>query len=627
VTLPAGVIAIGNKAFRQCARLKEVTLPQSMTYFGAEAFLWCGGLTKVVISDGVTAIGNKAFLGCQSLTEVMFPESVVKIGAEAFSGCTHLSEITIPKAVTAIGNEAFKDCGSLANVVISGNVTELGSNIFYGISDQAVIHAPCIPFDYFQTAEEKRAAACGFLNQPDLYQNTTGGDAYKKYVIAQRKRLLPYVFQKDLVQALAFFGANKKITVSNFETEYLESAGKSNALGCVAYLMDWRNANITDKALAKKDERELTKDPFNVSDMKKLWSYETMEDGTLMLTSYKGMETEVRVPHRIGKTPVTRLDDCVFATMTKNASYKPKKLIAALQAIQSVSIPDSVTSIGDMAFFECKGLKNVEIPDSVTSIGSKAFFGCESLTDGNGLVIVRNVLYGYYGSGGDVTIPPCVTEIVDAAFATRSNITGVEIPDSVTSIGKSAFMNCSCLKNVRISKNVTCISDGVFSGCSSLTSVEIPEGVNSIGVFAFSDCRKLQNILLPGSITNLGSGAFRKCDKLADDQGFVIVKDVLYSYCGSGGDIKIPEGVRIIDNEAFYLRKKITGVVIPEGVTRIGYNAFSGCTNLTYVVIPGSVTDISFSVFGYANQPQIRAPRGSYAEAYAKEGHYPFVAE
>ena len=119
-----------------------------------------------------------------------------------------------------------------------------------------------------------------------------------------------------------------------------------------------------------------------------------------------------------------------------------------------VVIPDSVTSIGDSAFWDCGSLTSVTIPDSVTSIGDSAFRGCSGLTS--------------------VTIPDSVTSIGDWAFYGCSSLTSVTIPDSVTSIGDSAFWNCSSLTSVTIPDSVTSIGNEAFKWCSKLTSIGLP---------------------------------------------------------------------------------------------------------------------------------------------------------
>ena len=142
--------------------------------------------------------------------------------------------------------------------------------------------------------------------------------------------------------------------------------------------------------------------------------------------------------------------------------------------LTSISIPSSVTTIGEFAFYGCSKLESVSLPSSVTSIGSHAFFGCTSLAS--------------------VTIPSSVTAIGQYAFTLCSGLTSVHIPDRVTVIEEGAFRGCSGLTSVTIPSGVTSIGDHAFFGCSSLTSVTIPNSVTSIGQVAFSDCPRLSKV-------------------------------------------------------------------------------------------------------------------------------------
>ena len=265
--------------------------------------------------------------------------------------------------------------------------------------------------------------------------------------------------------------------------------------------------------------------------------------------------------------------------------------------LTSVTIPDSVTSIGDCAFSNCTGLTSVTIPDSVTEIGVWAFYGCDGLADENGFIIVKNVLYGYCGAGGDVIIPNFVTTIGGSAFFNCYSLTSVTIPDSVTSISNDAFGDCTSLTSVTISDSVTSIGYEAFWNCTSLTSVTIPDSVTSIGDYAFENCTSLTSVTIPDSVATIGAAAFSGCDGLADENGFIIVKNVLYGYCGAGGDVIIPDSVTSIGWVAFSGCTSLTSVTIGNGVTSIGGWAFENCTSLTSVTIPDSVATIGDGAF------------------------------
>ena len=154
-------------------------------------------------------------------------------------------------------------------------------------------------------------------------------------------------------------------------------------------------------------------------------------------------------------------------------------------------IPNSVTNIGDSAFYDCKSLTSINIPNSVTNIGDEAFWGCESLTN--------------------INIPNSVTNIGRDAFYYCSSLTNINIPNSVTNIGNEVFSNCSSLTNINIPNSVTNIGDYAFSKCWSLTNINIPNSVTNIGDYAFDGCSSLTNINIPNSVTNIGDYAFWEC--------------------------------------------------------------------------------------------------------------------
>ena len=148
-----------------------------------------------------------------------------------------------------------------------------------------------------------------------------------------------------------------------------------------------------------------------------------------------------------------------------------------IQGCNKTVIPDSVTSIGEGAFYGYKSLTSIHVPDSVTSIGERAFSWCRSLTS--------------------IHIPASVTSIGESAFWCCESLTSIHIPDSVTSIGERAFLGCDSLTSIHIPDSVTSIGKWAFSGCKSLTTIHIPDSVTSIGGWEFSGCESLASIVIP----------------------------------------------------------------------------------------------------------------------------------
>ena len=302
--------------------------------------------------------------------------------------------------------------------------------------------------------------------------------------------------------------------------------------------------------------------------------------------------------------------------------------------IKPTVIPNSVTSIGDYAFYGCSGLTSVTIPNSVTSIGESAFDGCSDLTSvtipnsvtsiGNeafrrcyrltfvtlncNAIVSKNYpsdssLEGYFGSQvQSYIIGNSVTGIGDYAFHFCSALTSIEIPNSVTSIGDGAFEGCSDLTSVTIPNSVTSIGDGAFDRCSGLTSVTIPNSVTSIGDDAFRDCSGLTSVTIGNSVRRIDRSAFGGCSGLTTvtlNSNAIVSKDYLYDYSlGAyfGSQVQsyiIGNSVTSIGDYAFRGCSGLTSVTIGNSVTSIGSNAFRDCSGLTSIEIPNSVTSIS----------------------------------
>ena len=261
-------------------------------------------------------------------------------------------------------------------------------------------------------------------------------------------------------------------------------------------------------------------------------------NGTITITGYTGSIANVTIPSAINGVPVTSIGPAAFKY---NNSFA------------RVTIPDSVTSIGDFAFEDCS-LTSVSIPASVTVIGNSVFSGC-GLTS--------------------VSIPQGVTTIGAQAFAYCDGLTSVVVPNSVTSIQSYAFWYCSGLKSVTIPNSVTRLDPFVFYECYSLKTVSIPDGIPSIGEWTFYETA-LTSVTIPNSVTSIGDGAF--------------------SGCGSLTDATIPGSVTTIGNEAFAY-SALASVTLSNSLTSVGQSAFFD-SDLRSVAIPASLTNIQSDAFG-----------------------------
>lgn len=274
-----------------------------------------------------------------------------------------------------------------------------------------------------------------------------------------KKQNMIYAINNDRLDLLEIAIAHDWLKMPRKRDEmiaYAESRGKTEI---VAYLLDFKNrtADLAEerKKAEKKIQRELNADPNSVSELKKIWSFKTLEDGNLIITGYKGKRTEVVVPEKIGKAVVTAIGDYAFSP---NASRLTKEAAALRKSITKITLPESINYIGERAFFLCHMLGEINIPDGVTEIGNSAFVCCD-------------------------------------------NLRGISLPSSLVRLGKGAFAVCRALDNVIIPEGVTELPVNVFNSCTGLKSAVVPEGVTSIYKLVFADCTALERVELPGSVT------------------------------------------------------------------------------------------------------------------------------
>ncbi len=350
-----------------------------------------------------------------------------------------------------------------------------------------------------------------------------------------------------------------------------------------------------------------------------------------------------------GLLAVTLIWGCTGSAATVNAATDDT---AAYQLQESTDGKVIVNADGMAVLEENAGdVTDIDVADDVKM--AKA--------DKNGFVIEKGVLKKYTGSGGDITIPDGVKSIEKYAFWNNFNVTSVVIPKSLVSMEGNVFSYCMKLKEIKVSKNnqyfssengilydkkkkvllqcpremegdiiipetVVKIGDKAFDNCYYLTSISIPESVTSIGKYAFYFCLRLLNATIPKNVKSIGVGAFAGEQRMSDIQVsednkyFTSENGILYDkkkkvliQCprAKSGEIKIPESVTNIGEEAFEYCQNITSIIIPESVTNIGRVAFKSCENLTSVIIPQGVTQIEESTFsGCSSLSNVTIPKG-----------------
>ena len=208
----------------------------------------------------------------------------------------------------------------------------------------------------------------------------------------------------------------------------------------------------------------------------------------------KDAATVVNIPTEIDGKPVTSIGKHAFSGFS----------------LTEITIPDSVASIGEYAFYGCTSLTEITIPDSVTSIGDCSFWGCTSLTE--------------------ITLPDSVTYIGYKAFLDTPWLKIKQAENPLVIVNHILIDGTTCTGSVSIPSGVTSIGVWAFDGCISLTEITIPDSVTSIGGYAFKGCTSLTEITIPNSVVDIGESAFENCTNLT-----------IYGYFGSAAETSAAE--------------------------------------------------------------------------------------
>ena len=379
------------------SKVASLFIPQSVASIGYNAFYHCINLDSIIVESGNNVYDSRD--NCNAIIETStstlikgsnnatIPNTVVALGNYAFYGYSELSSIVIPNSVTSIGESAFQNCSGLKNIVISNSVSTLNNYTFQGCTGLTSVNIP----NSITEIGARAFSDCSGLTSIDIPNSVT------------------------TIGTAAFYGCSG-LTSINIPNSVI-------TIGAAAFY-DCNSLSRVTIGRSVKTMDKLSSNSFspsfgNCNNIKTLiWN----------AIDFPGT-------NRMTKTNIEQViigDDVLVL---------PESFVSGSR-VTNVTIPNSVTSIGNYAFEGCSGLTSVTIGNSVTSIGNYAFEGC-------------------------------------------SGLTSIDIPNSVTAISSGAFSGCSGLTSVDIPNSVTSIGGGAFSGCSGLTSVSIPASVISIGKHAF----------------------------------------------------------------------------------------------------------------------------------------------
>lgn len=549
--------SIDSYAFYNVTNLKTVAV--SNAAIGDYAFAGCKNLIDVTVSGCEGLMGRGVFKNCTSLKNVSLGDSVTAIPYDAFANCTALQQIVIPNGVASIGGYAFSGCSALSVITVSGGVTCIGLAAFQDCNALEKIRFGGTTNDWVQIENLRALTEFGAIENKQLYIN---GELLTDAVITDANGICDYAFYNfSHILSVTIPASVKSIGVEAFSgCNYLDEiyyGGDVNdwvRIDCVNRLTD--NKGSYDKKLF------INNKPLSEAVLDK----------------------------------ATRINDYAFY---------------GCATLETVTIGDSVETVGSGVFYGCSALKTVYVGGNVSEFSTFDFLSCpmlESITvseSNENYFSVDGILYDKKVNefvcvpaniGGDITVPECITEIGYSNFKDRVNVTSVTIEsnDRVT-IYESAFYGCTSLKTIAFGGKI------------------------SIGEYAFVDCKALENIYYRGDVNDWVtiSGLYNLMWRASSFKKLYINGELLTE--------AVIDKAQYINSYAFQKCYTLECVTIGSAVKKIGSDAFGGCLRLAEVINESSLNiEKGSSNNGYAAYYALSVKNGGTSDIF-KENGFSFI--
>lgn len=594
---------------------KTPVIPDTVTVIGASAF-WRSDITGVTIPSSVKLIGASAFYECTSLTSVDIPGSVERIDDGAFSGCTGMTSITLHEGLKVIGDGGLRDCEGLTSLVLPEGLTTLEDCALYDCENIERFTFPKSLTDMEDSSIYTSKWYEGLADGTELYCGSVFlGCKGKKYPskLTVRPGTKMVRIEKD-----GMGGVNELILPDGLEslsiTEGCGSITKLTVPESVHYI-DLRGlAHLTDLKLPTTAvlEEGCFSGCYQIKNL-------TIPKGNTTLKGLSvGRTAHVVLPDDVLEVrgPISNGDPYRYNTKDGNSNLKSIDLknvriltggaLSDCVALESVTLPDSLITLGDGVFSGCAQLRSIKGGKNVRQIGNGCFGGCPALTDFGDLETnVTHVGSGaFQNTGWFHDQPNGVVYFGKAAYAYKGTMpenTVLALKEGTVSVSYSFIagqielnptFDYPTLAGLILPQSCKYVDAYAFAGAKNMKFIDLG-GVQYIGAEAFNNSA-CESIVLPDSVRFVGNNAFSAPHIKA---------------------IHLNDGLRVLDEGAFFTYGEGKGVTIPASVAYIGYMAFGYCP-----VEPDNPFGGLTKIDGFV----IRGTEGTAAQTYAVDNEFTF---
>ncbi|MDR0857174.1 MAG: leucine-rich repeat domain-containing protein [Mycoplasmataceae bacterium] len=518
VIIGKNVTDIGDKAFYNCTGITHLTLGDSVKTIGYGAFSSANIQGDLVIPNSVTVIGEGAFGALAQEVHLHLGNHVQVIGRNAFQYSNIVGELNIPNSVTSIGVDAFKLC-PISSLILGNGLITIAESAFQETSIQGTLTIP---------------SSVTSIGQEAFY----GCESLDALIVEGNSTDIGYQAFYDTGIVGGTDGTNNKITCGTDNVYYLKNGTSYYCFGKHENVIDGGGTNPEGSITIKEGTKVICQSAFEGTGIAGLTNGIPSSVTTLGSASFSGCSTfagDIVIPNGVSEIS----SECFY-----NTGIQSVNLGSNLKSIDDnafdnctflageLTIPGSVTRIGDAAFRDCQALTGLIIGDnSAVDIGNQAFkgTGIVSGTDGENNKITcgdDNVYYlkngssyycfGKYGNvttsgenpAGSIAIKEGTKVICNSAFANLSGITNSNVPNTVLNICAGAFDSCTNLSApLNFSNNILAIGRSAFHDTKIYGELTIPSNVISIGDYAFDACNLITTLTINGS-ASIGEESF-----------------------------------------------------------------------------------------------------------------------